>query len=503
MNRAPAARAQAKRTLWIAAIASFAVYGLFYGFPASRPFVAELLWLSTASHSLGHSLASLPVCAAFDSAASHSADVGAALRRAGCHSVEGAWLMLGGFVAPLLFAWGLFLAARRQGPAQATLCVLFFAVLLIASAAENLAGLGLLLAAALFVRYVWRAAPKTVLAVIALQLCLWNFLGIADGLVSDAAFRNSGLGSERAFYSDTQQLAEALGLTSNLWGAFVALVSLASAWFGARLFLNAVREPNEAEVEPLSAMQKLAQLRDGLGLQLLAGTARQREMRMFWLATALTLGVYGLFWLVSAETLLSVIAVPLTGLSLLSHNAGHFLMAKLLSADYGYASIHSEDVALTLHRAACCAPEQSTLILAGLLMPSLTAFALFAAARRPTLAKWLIYGLTVLCFLVLLKAMGYLGLLFFGALYFSYRAIDRRYGRSLVLAVIAMQLCLWNAFSFDALFGHKDEAIDLAQLAQALELTYRLCAALPVIFSLAALWLGSRYYLRPHRSPRA
>lgn len=234
-------RRQAQLTLWSAAALTLLLYFLPWFIPGAGLLALPLMWLSTLCHELGHGLMALALGGQFESLALHINGSGVAYHRGAFGDVERALIAAAGPMGPPLTALGLFAAARRPGSAHRALWLLggLFALALLLWV-RNLFGLlfvGALSVAVLLLA--WRGGAwlaQIAAAFIALQMSLSSFSS-ADYLFSAGAATSSG-----SLPSDTTQIAMALGLTYWIWGALLALVSLAVLWLGIKIFVAAARD---------------------------------------------------------------------------------------------------------------------------------------------------------------------------------------------------------------------------------------------------------------------
>lgn len=215
---------------WAAAF-SFALYLGTWWSPELAWVGRPLIWLSTLCHELAHGLAALLAGGELVQLSVYADGSGVATHRGVYSALERAFIAAAGPLGPALAGLVLLASLRHRrgarlllGFAAATLLVVL--VLWV----RNLFGLafvtGLMVSIGLAAAY----APDRLLYLAA------GFLGVQMGLSTfsnmDYLFSAGALTGTGALPSDTQQIADTLGLTYWLWGGLLALLSVATVVLG-------------------------------------------------------------------------------------------------------------------------------------------------------------------------------------------------------------------------------------------------------------------------------
>lgn len=221
--------------LFAAVVLTFIVY-----FVPMLEFAAwPLLLVSTLVHELGHGVAALAMGARFETLLLYPDASGVAIYRGDLARLPRALVAFGGLLGPPLAAAGLFLASRTAGASRIALaCTAGLLVLVGAIWVDGGFALGFVaILAAISALVAWRlhAAAQFVAVFLAIQLSLAVF-SRADYLFTREAWTAQG-----PIPSDSQQIAQALGLPYWFWGALVAALSVLLLAWGLRRFMRTLR----------------------------------------------------------------------------------------------------------------------------------------------------------------------------------------------------------------------------------------------------------------------
>lgn len=223
-SAARSARRTRSALLWAVAVSL-----LFAALPWWWPAAAWIAWpqvvVATLVHELGHGIAALVSGGGFESLRVYADGSGVAVTRGTGQGLQAAWIAAGGPGMPPLLALMLFIAARKEALARATLGVLGVLLLLaLVLWTRNFFAAGLVLVcAALALVVAWRAPGMLVQAFtgfVAVQLCLAT-LSRLGGLFQRGARTGAG-----ELVSDTMRMAQGLGGPHWFWAALLALFSL-------------------------------------------------------------------------------------------------------------------------------------------------------------------------------------------------------------------------------------------------------------------------------------
>lgn len=219
----------ARFSLWLLAAALATIWQL----PQGRLLLYPFTLFATLAHELGHGLAALALGAQFEALRLNADASGLALWRGNVSDGGRALIAAAGLLGPSLAALLLFALARH--PRLARLALAMGALLLVLITAlwvRNGFGIAFTLAcaasAAALARWLPPLGAQLALRWVALTLCL-SWLVDLDYLFSPGALVDG-----RRLPSDSAQIADALGWHYSVWGALVAMVSLAIVFFALR-----------------------------------------------------------------------------------------------------------------------------------------------------------------------------------------------------------------------------------------------------------------------------
>jgi hypothetical protein len=218
---------------WIgfAALLSLALFAIDSWWPQFGWVARPLVWLGTLFHELGHGIAALVLGGELVQLAIYADGSGVAMHRGAYSAFERALIAAAGPLGAPLAGLAFFMALGHRYAARLLLAALAaFLALALLLWVRNLFALGFVAALVLGLALVaWRGADRVVLAItalVAVEMSLSAFTRV-DYLFSAGALTGAG-----ALPSDTQQIADTLGLTYWFWGALLALASAATVAFG-------------------------------------------------------------------------------------------------------------------------------------------------------------------------------------------------------------------------------------------------------------------------------
>lgn len=234
--RAATLEPAARNAVFAAIAVTLLLYALAWWVPALAWLAWPLVLFSTIVHELGHGLTALALGADFERLLVYADGSGVAVYRAAFGPAALALVAAMGPLGPPLLAALLFMSIRRAGSARVALLLLGVGFLLAAALwARNPVGFtAMIVLGAGLLLIDWRASAtvrRATIAFLAIQLSLAAF-SRSDYLFTATASTGAG-----AMPSDTAQIANALGLTHWLWGALIAMCSLAILMAGVRLML--------------------------------------------------------------------------------------------------------------------------------------------------------------------------------------------------------------------------------------------------------------------------
>jgi hypothetical protein len=229
-------KVNAAGALGIAVAVTLALYFVPFLQPLARP----LLWLSTLAHELGHGVAAMLMGGHFDTLKFWSDGSGVASHSGNYSAFERAFVAAAGPLGPVVGAGAMFIAARHANWARGAMMVIaVLSIVILLVWVRTLFGIAFMLVfAGLSGLVAWRASPRiaqAICAFLAVQLSLATF-SRADYLFMSQAHTGAGV-----MPSDTAQIAQALWLPYWLWGALIAVVSLAVLGLGLWSFTRALR----------------------------------------------------------------------------------------------------------------------------------------------------------------------------------------------------------------------------------------------------------------------
>ncbi|MFO7567354.1 MAG: M50 family metallopeptidase [Enhygromyxa sp.] len=228
----------ARRTRWFLVGSVFVTLLLYYA-PYGMVLGLPLLWLSTFVHELGHGLTAALVGGNFESFVMHADGSGATSWSAGpmFGPVRRALVAAGGLVGPAVAAAIGFVIARKPKPAQVTLLVGTFALVVIAVLVVRnplgwafTGGLALLLG-------ILATRKNPVVAQLGLVF-LSTQLAMAVFSRGDYLFTEYAQTAGGKMPSDVAQMAEALLLPYWVWGGLCGLFSVAVLGLGLWIFFR-------------------------------------------------------------------------------------------------------------------------------------------------------------------------------------------------------------------------------------------------------------------------
>ena len=233
----------ALRALLLAVAATAALYFI----PALAPLARPLVLFATLMHELGHGLAALLLGGSFTKLQLWADGSGVAMHAGSNGAFGRAFISAAGPLGPPFAALALFFAARTDRGAHRALAALAFFLLLVDVVwTRNLFGMFFVGAVALalgaLAKYGSAKVAQVACAFLAVQLSLSAF-SRSDYLFTAVAQTGAG-----AMPSDTAQIADALWLPYWIWGALIAVISLAVLGAGLWLFARAIAPDSPGEV---------------------------------------------------------------------------------------------------------------------------------------------------------------------------------------------------------------------------------------------------------------
>jgi hypothetical protein len=218
---------------WIgfAALLSLALFAIDTWWPQFGWIARPLVWLGTLFHELGHGIAAIVLGGELVQLAVYPDGSGVAMHRGAYSQFERALIAAAGPLGAPLAGLAFFLALGHRYAARLLLAALAaFLVLALLLWVRNLFALGFVLALVLgLVLVAWRGNDRVVLALtafVAVEMSLSAFTRV-DYLFSSGALTGAG-----SLPSDTQQIADTLGLPYWFWGGLLALLSVATVAVG-------------------------------------------------------------------------------------------------------------------------------------------------------------------------------------------------------------------------------------------------------------------------------
>ena len=240
-------QAQARSVLFISIGVTLALILL----PIGESFTRPLLLIGTLIHELGHGVAAILMGQEFHKFVMHWDGSGQALVGQNTGAAGRAFIAAGGLVGPAVGATVLFVMARRVERSRLTLIgvgvLLLVAEIMVVRNGFGLAFVGIFAAVCIGIGIMGSdKMSQLTLVFLAVQLALSVYVGRHYLFMKSAGVDANG----NVMNSDSQAMANAMGLPYWFWGGVCAVVSAALLLVGAYYFLRADKSKKPSKKKP-------------------------------------------------------------------------------------------------------------------------------------------------------------------------------------------------------------------------------------------------------------